>query len=109
MLSGGFVEEACYRCHADKRGPFLWEHAPARESCLLCHDPHGSSHRSLLVSRAPYLCQRCHVNVQHPSLLFDLGRVGGRGAAARAPEVACLTCHPAVHGSNHPSGAYLER
>jgi DmsE family decaheme c-type cytochrome len=109
MLPKPTATETCVRCHADKRGPFLWEHAPAREDCTLCHDSHGSSHRPLLVSRVPYLCQRCHLNVQHPSKLFDLSNTGGAGNAARAPEHACARCHRAVHGSNHPSGAYLER
>ena len=26
--------ETCYQCHAEKRGPFLWEHQPARDDCL---------------------------------------------------------------------------
>ena len=109
MLPRPTATETCVKCHADKRGPFLWEHAPAREDCTLCHDSHGSSHRPLLVSRVPYLCQRCHLNVQHPSTLFDLTNTGGAGNARRAPEHACARCHRAVHGSNHPSGAYLER
>ena len=41
------VNETCYTCHAEKRGPFLFEHAPVRENCLNCHDPHGSSERIL--------------------------------------------------------------
>jgi DmsE family decaheme c-type cytochrome len=109
MLRRPSKSDACVQCHAGMRGPFLWEHAPAREDCTLCHDAHGSSHRSLLVSRVPYLCQRCHLNVQHPSQLYDFSNSGGRGTAQRAPEQACTRCHRAVHGSNHPSGAYLER
>jgi DmsE family decaheme c-type cytochrome len=109
MLPRPTATESCVSCHAEKRGPFLWEHAPAREDCTLCHDAHGSSHRPLLVSRIPYLCQRCHLNVQHPSRLFDRANSGGGGVAARAPEQACARCHRAVHGTNHPSGAYLER
>jgi DmsE family decaheme c-type cytochrome len=109
MLARPTATESCLQCHAEKRGPFLWEHAPAREDCTLCHDSHGSSHRPLLVSRVPYLCQRCHLNIQHPSKLFDLSNSGGGGTAQRAPEQACARCHRAVHGSNHPSGAYLER
>jgi DmsE family decaheme c-type cytochrome len=109
MLPQPTTTETCLRCHAELRGPFLWEHAPAREDCTLCHDAHGSSHRPLLVSRVPYLCQRCHLNVQHPSQLFDHSNSGGGGVARRAPEQACARCHRAVHGSNHPSGAYLER
>lgn len=109
MLARPTAAEACLTCHAAMRGPFLWDHAPAREDCTLCHDAHGSSHRPLLVSRVPYLCQRCHLNVQHPSKLFDFSNTGGRGDARRAPEQACTRCHRAVHGSDHPSGAYLER
>jgi DmsE family decaheme c-type cytochrome len=109
MLARPTAAESCLECHAELRGPFLWEHAPAREDCTLCHDAHGSSHRTLLVSRVPYLCQRCHLNVQHPSMLFDRSNTGGGGLARRAPEQACVRCHRAVHGSNHPSGAYLER
>ena len=109
MLPRPTATESCQQCHAETKGPFLWEHAPAREDCTLCHDAHGSSHRPLLVSRVPYLCQRCHLNVQHPSDLFDASTTGGGGVARRAPEHACARCHRAVHGSNHPSGAYLER
>ncbi len=32
------LNETCYTCHADKRGPFLWEHPPASEDCTLCHN-----------------------------------------------------------------------
>jgi hypothetical protein len=31
-------------CHAEKRGPFLWEHAPSVENCANCHEAHGSIH-----------------------------------------------------------------
>ena len=107
MLARPTAAESCLQCHAEMRGPFLWEHAPAREDCTLCHDAHGSSHRPLLLSRVPYLCQRCHLNVQHPSMLFDRSNTGA--GAQRAPAQSCVRCHRAVHGSNHPSGAYLER
>ena len=36
------LNETCYQCHAEKRGPFLWEHPPVREDCSICHEPHGS-------------------------------------------------------------------
>ena len=42
-LKAASVNEQCYTCHTEKRGPFLWEHAPVRESCLNCHTPHGSN------------------------------------------------------------------
>jgi len=42
-------EEPCLKCHADKRGPFVFEHASVRvEGCMACHMPHGSTNAKLL-------------------------------------------------------------
>lgn len=105
--SGG---EFCASCHADKRGPYLWEHAPVRDGCTTCHDPHGSSNERMLVSKPPILCQRCHIATRHPSTIYDAGVIG----AAANPSVriyarSCMTCHSAIHGSNHPSGQRFVR
>src|SRR6185295_13376446 len=70
MLVGNSVNETCYKCHAEKRGPFLWEHAPVAESCLNCHKPHGSTNEKLLIVRKPMLCQQCHSQSQHPTTLY---------------------------------------
>src|ERR1051326_3308049 len=36
-------EEACLKCHTDKRGPFVYEHPPVRiEGCETCHYPYRS-------------------------------------------------------------------
>jgi hypothetical protein len=62
MVSASWVNEKCLECHTEKRGPFLWEHAPVRENCLNCHDPHGSNHDKL--HRAiEHSCKNCHQNV----------------------------------------------
>jgi DmsE family decaheme c-type cytochrome len=42
LRTGSSVAESCISCHAEMRGPVLWEHAPVRENCATCHDPHGS-------------------------------------------------------------------
>ena len=89
MLKTEWITETCLTCHTEKRGPFLWEHAPVRENCALCHDPHGSNHDKLLVAKQPFLCQRCHLNTRHPGTLYDetntsTGRTtGGTGITAR--------------------------
>jgi DmsE family decaheme c-type cytochrome len=113
MISTGYVNEKCLECHTEKRGPFMWEHAPVRENCLNCHDPHGSNHEKLLVAKQPFLCQRCHLNTRHPGTLYD-GRQTVVGASLtavsnRAAERSCKNCHQAIHGSNAPSGPYLGR
>ena len=69
LIAANSVNDKCTECHAEKRGPFLFEHPPVRESCLNCHDPHGSSHEPLLVAKKPLLCQRCHSNMLHPGAL----------------------------------------
>lgn len=103
------VNETCYTCHADKRGPFLWEHAPASEDCTLCHAPHGSPHRNMLVQQTPLLCQNCHSQNGHPSLALTPGALPSGTPSAFLLVQGCANCHSQVHGSNHPSGADLGR
>lgn len=102
-LKAATVNELCYICHTEKRGPFLWEHPPAAENCLICHDAHGSIQNKALVAKNPnILCQRCHIGVSHPSNVWDNFQVTAE--ATRAVNRACLNCHPNMHGSNSPSG-----
>lgn len=109
-ISTASVNEKCFECHAEKRGPFLWEHPPVREDCLSCHTPHGSNHQKLQRTSVPYLCQQCHANTRHPGTLYDATRLPGASRASnRVFERACVNCHSAIHGSNHPSGPYLGR
>jgi len=110
LKAGTTIDEACVSCHAEKRGPFIWEHAPVRKDCLNCHTPHGSSHESLLVVARPFLCQQCHANVSHPaSLLTRSNLPQGIVPDERAVNRGCSNCHSQIHGSNHPSGARFTR
>jgi DmsE family decaheme c-type cytochrome len=104
---GNYVNESCVSCHAEKRGPFLWEHAAGREACSTCHDPHGSNNDRMLVARQPSLCQRCHIGTRHPSTIYD-----GTALANRSNRLVlrgCTNCHQQIHGSNHPSGFSFAR
>jgi len=99
---GNYINEACTSCHAEKRGPFLWEHAAGRENCASCHDPHGSNNDRMLVAKAPMLCQRCHISSRHPATIYDSTQV--TNASNRVVGRACVNCHSQIHGSNHPAG-----
>ena len=107
------INDNCYACHAGMRGPFLWEHYPATEDCSLCHRVHGSIHPYLLTRQGPQLCQQCHEDIraqgrQHVRRFFDFDDPD----TARDRFIVglnCMNCHSQVHGSNHPSGAYLLR
>lgn len=107
-IKASTVNELCYKCHAEKRGPFLWEHAPVRDSCLNCHDAHGSQHDKMLIAKRPFLvCQRCHITTRHPSTLYDASAISQQNS--RIFNRACLNCHTMIHGSNHPSGKTFAR
>lgn len=110
LREGDSVAEACTSCHAEKRGPFLWEHPPSRDGCVTCHDPHGTSNDRMLVAKTPMLCQRCHVATRHPATIYDGKQVGsGATPSLRVAGRACVECHAAIHGSNHPSGQRFVR
>lgn len=102
MLKAGSINDTCYTCHAEKRGPFIWEHAPVRENCTNCHDPHGSNNSGMLVAKGPFLCTNCHQYGGH----VDLPRYN---RASSPYGQGCINCHSRVHGSNHPSGAKFTR
>jgi DmsE family decaheme c-type cytochrome len=107
LRAGNTVNESCASCHADKRGPFLFEHAGVNgDSCATCHDPHGSNNDRMLVAKLPFLCQRCHNHTRHPSTIYD-NRV--LQTSNRLFSRSCVTCHSAIHGSNHPAGATFLR
>jgi len=113
LLKADSVNQLCYQCHADKRGPFIWEHPPVMTNCLNCHRPHGSNNLALLVSIPPFLCQRCHAQTGgfgHPNdLLTSANLAGSDSADTRLLNRGCVNCHAQIHGSNHPSGARFHR
>lgn len=104
LIRQASINDNCYSCHADKRGPFLFEHMPVRENCLNCHDAHGSNHESLLKVARPRLCAQCHG--------FAHGGQAGMNTTSNAfytVQHSCNNCHSQIHGSNSPSGAYFHR
>jgi len=121
LISATSINNKCYECHAEKRGPFVFEHPPVRESCLNCHTPHGSVHEPLLRVKRPLLCQRCHNTLGHPSVPWTLSE-DEQAAGLSVYEIrrqglpatmlfqrSCTNCHVNIHGSNHPSGKFWHR
>jgi DmsE family decaheme c-type cytochrome len=99
---GNWINETCVSCHTEKRGPYLWDHAPVREACSTCHDPHGSNNDRMLVAKLPMLCQRCHIGTKHPSTIYDANQVAKQ--SNRVIGRGCVNCHSQIHGSNSPAG-----
>ena len=114
MLQQFTINENCYACHAEKRGPFLWEHQPVSEDCTLCHNVHGSNHTALLNKPGPQLCQQCHSGISgrirtHIGRFLDYGNLTDSARNRLTVGANCANCHSQVHGSNHPSGPKLQR
>jgi len=110
MLRVGLsVNDSCVSCHADKRGPYLWEHGTVVDSCSNCHDPHGSSFDRMLVTKQPMLCQRCHVTTRHPPTVYDNYVRENSTGANRILGRSCVVCHQNIHGSNAASGKFFLR
>lgn len=108
-LKRATVNDLCFDCHAEYRGPMIFDHAPVSEDCTLCHQPHGSINAPLLTRREPLLCQSCHSQRGHPSVSFTAQSLPGGNPSPMVLGRSCTGCHTQVHGSNHPSGYMLLR
>jgi DmsE family decaheme c-type cytochrome len=96
-------EMPCMKCHVDKRGPFVFEHASVRvDGCGTCHAPHGSTNAKLL--RRPVVftvCLECHNGA---------GTFGTQNSSVVTQSAShnlldpkyqkCTLCHVRIHGSN---------
>ena len=93
------VNDTCYMCHMEKRGPFVRTHQPVQENCALCHNPHGTTNPNLLRVRAPFLCQECHEPTSHRG---NVANLAGTNTGANTLARGCLNCHTSIHGTNNP-------
>ena len=120
------VNGVCFECHAEKEGPFAYEHPPATENCSHCHEPHGTVANNLLRQPATFLCLRCHpghsihsTEGMAPQCMRchfvhgDTTNVGGGPLDPNDPTnpmtrqalfTDCTQCHAQVHGSDLPYG-----
>ncbi|MCW5617933.1 MAG: DmsE family decaheme c-type cytochrome [Nitrosomonas sp.] len=98
------INDTCYTCHMEKRGPFVRNHPPVQENCAICHNPHGTTAPNLLKVRYPFLCQECHEPNTHQGIPGMLEGTYSRNTLARG----CLNCHTQIHGSNNPENIHNE-
>ncbi len=114
LTSDNSGNELCFSCHAEKEGPFVYEHAPVSESCMTCHNAHGSVADNLLKQSEPSLCLSCHAMHFHASVVSVDGTFIPPQATDRVSEsnpdsweegmlTNCSRCHTEVHGSDMPS------
>ena len=106
MMVRDTVNDTCYTCHMEKRGPFVRTHQPVQENCAICHNPHGTTAPNLLKQRSPFLCQQCHEPTSHRG---GIGTLTGTSTSASTLARGCLNCHTNIHGTNNPSDITNER
>ena len=111
LMKRDTVIDTCYACHAEKRGPFLWNHQPVTEDCTICHNPHGSNVANLLKWRIPFLCQRCHEATSHRDSLpsQNFGGTSNQFSFDNMKARGCTNCHTNIHGGNNPSSSSRSR
>jgi len=108
MMVRDNVNDTCYQCHMEKRGPFIRTHQPVQENCSICHNPHGTTLPNMLRERAPFLCQSCHEPTSHRGNMASTSRTGF-GSDQNTIARGCLNCHTNIHGTNNPADISNER
>ena len=84
------AEQLCNRCH-ELGETKTYVHGPlASGGCLVCHDPHRSANRFLLVSASDGFCLGCHDR----AALSVIGGATGEDSHA-GDDADCTDCHEA--------------
>jgi DmsE family decaheme c-type cytochrome len=95
LLKGMTPKDTCTRCHMEKQGPFVFEHADVTENCANCHSPHGSVNSHLLNAAMPFLCLQCHAG----------HTINTTPGVKQLFTNRCTDCHSQIHGTDIPSSA----
>jgi DmsE family decaheme c-type cytochrome len=87
----------CFKCHTDKQGPFVYEHAPIKvDGCQSCHLTHGGPNSHMLkLSNINLMCLQCHTTSSFSSAP---GMPSFHNQASLFQ--SCVLCHSQIHGSN---------
>ena len=109
------VNDLCLKCHTRYQGPFVFEHDPVVEDCLICHEPHGTVANNLLRQQEPFICLQCHEAHFHAARasnnVISVPAPGDSANTIAATDhgftksfmTKCTQCHSKVHGSDLPS------
>ena len=103
MAHGLQNEEPCLKCHVDKRGPFVFEHAAVKvDGCSSCHVAHGSMNSRLLKRPQVFtMCLECHNGAGNFGRQGDGIKLTPSTHSLTDPKYQnCTLCHTRIHGSN---------
>ncbi len=94
LLRESSIKTTCTKCHMEKAGPFIYDHAEINEDCRNCHRPHGSVNNNLLTAQQPFLCLQCHMGHRTDGTSTALSK--------RQFYTRCTDCHSRIHGTDLP-------
>jgi DmsE family decaheme c-type cytochrome len=111
----GTRNQRCAQCHQDTMGPWIFEHPPVVDGCVVCHNPHGAVGENLLETIQPTICLSCHPlnDMWHHdpagSAILDNTTISGDFPQTNTERIIrqeaklflrrCTDCHGAIHGS----------
>ncbi|MCZ6781895.1 MAG: hypothetical protein O7G30_01165 [Proteobacteria bacterium] len=111
----GTRNQRCAGCHQDTMGPWIFEHPPVVDGCVVCHNPHGAVGENLLETIQPTICLSCHPlnDMWHHdpagSAILDNTTISGDFPQTNTERIIrqeaklflrrCTDCHGAIHGS----------
>ena len=105
MMVRDNVNDTCYTCHMEKRGPFVRTHQPVQENCAICHNPHGTTiaepAEGALAVPVPAVPRADQPSRQRRRRSPATEHRREHGVAARG----CLNCHTNIHGTNNPASS----
>lgn len=130
-ISGGKVEDLCYRCHVNKKKWLQQKHVHGpvgTGDCTVCHNPHGDINKGMLWAEGKdALCVACHTEKKTmlggenpPNYVHGIARglgctachdphaSGHRFQLYRAINDLCVSCHTRLAGVSrgHPVGGH---
>lgn len=90
--------ELCFQCHQSRKEEFTMKyiHAPVKQNCNLCHDPHSSEAKFQLIEEGGELCAMCHKEL-HPEVYADIANAKYEHKPVKLGR--CTDCHR-PHSSN---------
>jgi predicted CXXCH cytochrome family protein len=102
------VPELCFECHKDFKTeldalPNIHQAVKSENSCIVCHSPHSSDNKNLILFEQKRLCLSCHDKeiTATAQKTVNIKRLLANSKVIHPPvEKGCVVCHQ-PHGSSN--------
>ena len=100
------VNDTCYTCHMEKRGPFVHNHEPVRRTARSAITRTARRWRTSS-RRARRSCATSATS--RPATAANVASLTGSSTGANTLARGCLNCHTNIHGTNNAGNISNER